>query len=364
MLSTRQGLRRYVKKASVLYDKRGIRGLCGAVITKVKCACLPTIYRNSFLRRMHHPKLKTAFLELTNNCNLRCRMCNWQAREKTGYISRSLFESCVNQFSEMELEVLNLEFGGESLLHKDFKAFLKYAVNKRDQGGIKMVGWTTNGMLFNQDIADLVLSLKVDWINFSLDGVGQVNDNIRIGSKYSVVEKNIKYLVEKRGCAKKPIILLNIVDHGKTEDQKLEFFDEWVDYVDSIELIPSILPNNTWENKNTLTKNIRTAPPPAFCKIPLDTIIVCWDGKVTGCCFDTRIKLVLGDATKESIKQIWNGSKFQDLRKAVVTNTFPVDSPCCGCEFWKVNFEPGSELTLNGKARIEYNGIIRKIKRV
>jgi radical SAM protein with 4Fe4S-binding SPASM domain len=290
-------------------------------------------------------------------------MCNWLGREKTGYISRSLFESCINQFSEIRLGVLNLEFAGESLLHPDFKDFLKYAIDKRDQGKIGAVGWTDNGMLFNQDVADLVVQLKVDWINFSLDGMGQVNDSIRLGSKYSVIEKNIKYLLEKRGFAKKPKILLNMVDTGKTEEQKLEFYREWVNLVDGIELIPSILPNNTWENKDSLSQAFKPAPPPPFCRIPLDTMIISWDGKVTGCCFDSNLKLNLGDVNKESIKEIWNGSKFQNLRKAVLTNTFLVGTPCYGCEFWKVNFESGDEQILNGKARIEYGGPIRKIRK-
>lgn len=356
-------LQRYAKKASMLYSRKGVRGLFRAASTKAKYASLPAIYKNRFLRRMHHPKLKTTFLEMTNKCNLRCEMCNWQAREKSGYISRQLFESCVDQLSEMGVEVLNLQFGGESLVHSDFKDFLKYAIDKRDHGKIGLVGWTSNGMLFNQSIADLVVSLKVDWINFSLDGIGQVNDNIRLGSKYSVIEKNIKYLIDKRGSAKKPTILLNMVDHGKTEDQKLEFYREWVHIVDEIELLPSILPDNTWENKNNLPPNIKTAPPPAFCSSPLNTMIICWDGKVTGCCFDTHINMVLGDASKESIKKIWYGAKFQELRKAVLTNTFPVNSPCYKCEFWQVNFEPMYEPILDGKAAIEYSGTIRKIRK-
>jgi radical SAM protein with 4Fe4S-binding SPASM domain len=218
-------------------------------------------------------------------------------------------------------------------------------------------------MLFDQCIADLVVSLKVDWINFSLDGVGQVNDNIRLGSKYPVIEKNIKYLLEKRGFAKKPKILLNMVDHGKTEGQKLEFFDAWVNFVDEIELLPSILPDNTWENKNTLSQDIKTAPPPAFCSSPLDTMIICWDGKVTGCCFDTHIKMALGDVSKEPIKKVWQGSKFQNLRKAVLTNDFTADSPCYKCEFWQVNFEPRYVPILDGQATIEYIGTIRKIRK-
>jgi len=361
--SVSKKLLRLSKKASVIYEKRGIKGLCSSAITKASIACLPTIYRNRFLGRMHRPKLRTVFLELTNKCNLRCKMCNWQARGKTGFISKQLFESCVDQLSEMRLAVLNLEFAGESLLHLDFKDLLKYAIDKRDQGKIGGVGWTDNGMLFNQDIADLVVSLKVDWINFSLDGVGKVNDDLRLGSRYSIIEKNIKYLLEKRGSAEKPIVLLNMVDTGKTDDQKLEFFREWVHLVDEIELIPSILPDNTWEKKKILASNIRTAPPLAFCHYPMDTMIICWDGKVTGCCFDTKIDMILGDATKEPIKQIWLGSKFQCLRKAVLTKTFPIKSPCYNCEFWKVNFEPKDELILDGKAQVQYNGTIIKIRK-
>jgi radical SAM protein with 4Fe4S-binding SPASM domain len=355
-------LRRFAEKIFRVYAKYGVRGLYAAIKGKLNYAALPIIYENRFIWKMHHPKLQTVFLELTNKCNLHCKMCNWQARENTGFISRALFESCINQLSDMEVEVLNLEFAGESLLHPDFKDLLKYAIHKRDHGKIGAVGWTDNGMLFNQSIADLVVQLKVDWINISLDGIGKVNDNIRLGSKYSVIEKNIKYLLEKRGPADKPTVLLNMVDYGKTEDQKLEFYREWVHLVDGIELIPSILPNNTWENKDSLPENIKTANPHAFCSIPLNTMIISWDGKVTGCCFDTNLDLALGDVNKDSLKKIWNSSKFQNLRKAVVTNTFPVDSPCYRCEFWKVNFEPLDELILDGKARIEYGGAIRKIR--
>jgi pyruvate-formate lyase-activating enzyme len=356
-------LRRYAKKATNLYSEKGFKGLCSAVVYKAKVASLPFIYRNRFLRNMYHPKLATAFLELTNNCNLRCEMCNWQAGGKKGYISKQLFESCVNQLSEIGVDTLNLHGGGESLLHPDFKEFLKYAIDKRDRGKIGCVGWTTNGMLFNQSIADLVVSLNVDWVNFSLDGVGQVNDNIRLGSKYSIIEKNIKYLLEKRGLAKKPTVLLNMVDHGKTDEQKLEFYSEWVQLVDEIELIPSILPDNTWENKEILSENLKIAPPPAFCSFPLETLMVSWAGIVTGCCFDTNFKIVIGDVKQESIKQIWKGLRYQNFRKAVLTNTFSVGSPCHGCEFWQVNFEPKHEPILNGKAEIGYGYIYRRIRK-
>ena len=289
-------------------------------------------------------------------------MCNWQAREKVGFISKDLFESCIDQLAEMEVDVLNLQFGGESLLHPDFQEFLKYAMSKRDQGKIGSVGWTTNGMLFDEEIADLVVSLNVDWINFSLDGVGEVNDRIRLGSSYLVVEKNIKYLLNKREARKIPNVLLNIVDHGKTEDEENEFYREWANLVDEIELIPSILPDNSWENKQTQSKDLKIISPPTFCYVPLDTMVISWDGKVTYCCFDTCFKSMLGDATKELIRQIWNGPKFSNLRREVLTRTYSVDSPCHQCEFWQINFEPREESILDGKAKMQYGYIYRRIR--
>jgi len=292
-------------------------------------------------------------------------MCIYQKMQvKTGYMEKSLFKKCVDQLSEIGVDVLSLHFGGESLCHPEFKEFLKYAIQKRDSGKIFSVNWTDNGMLFNPDIADLVIDLKVDSIYFSLDGLGKVNDTIRLGAKYSIIEKNIKYLLEKRGIAKKPSVNLLVVDCGKTEEQKLAIYREWIHRVDGISLIPSILPDNTWENKNNISQTHKTTTPPKYCNFPFDTLAISWDGKVTGCCLDYIFKMDLGDVTKESIKQIWQGSKFQALRKAAIKNSFSGGSPCYTCEFWQINFEPKEVSILDGKAKMKYGHIYRNIEKV
>ena len=331
----------------------------------VRRVSLPLIYKHSLLRKLYHPKIKTAFLEVTNKCNLRCKMCIYQKLQiKTGYMSKQLFQSCIDQLSELGVDSLSLHFGGESLCHPDFKDFLKYAIQKRASCGIRSINWTDNGMLFNRSMADLVVDLKLDSIYFSLDGIGQVNDSIRLGSKYSIIEENIKYLLKKRGKTVKPVVKLLVVDCGKTEEEKRELYRKWIHLVDGISLIPSILPDNTWENKKTISQTHKTISPPKFCSFPLDTIAISWDGKVTGCCLDYVFKMDLGDVTKKSIKEIWEGSRFQVLRKSVLTNTFFDGSPCSGCEFWKINFEPKEEIILDGTAKINYGHIYRTIQKI
>jgi sulfatase maturation enzyme AslB (radical SAM superfamily) len=238
---------------------------------------LNEIYRPEII----NPKIDLVYLDLTNNCNLRCEMC-FLKQEKKGYMSKTLFESCVDQLSQMGVGTLYLYHGGESLLHPDFKDYLKYAVYHRDHGWIQQVAWVDNGMLFNQSISDLVVDLKVDVINFSIDGVGEVNDKIRLGSKYSVVERNLKYLINRRGDSVKPKVILSMVDYGKTEDQKMDVYRNWVPFVDQIDLIPYIRHDKTCSACGTG----RIAKPPAFCRVPFQMMVISWDGKVTGCCID------------------------------------------------------------------------------
>ena len=352
------------KKPSESKDKKGIRVLKTKATSTLESLFIPRTFTNNFLGRFFHPKLKVAHIEITNNCNMRCKMCIYtQQKQKTGYISKSLFESCVNQLSQIGVETLYLHFGGESLVHPGFKDFLRYAISQRKKGKIANVSWIDNGMLFDQTISDLVVDLQVDSIAFSLDGVGDVNDKIRLGSNYSVIEKNIKYLIERRGNAKKPNIVLSMCDYGKTEEQKLDVYREWIPFVDSITLIPSIKPDNTWENKDENSQKLRMIKPPAFCLFPFETMAVSWDGKVTGCCLDYIFKMELGDATKESLKQIWQGPRYQAFRKAALKNVFPIGSPCHKCEFWQINFEPRQDLILDEKAAIKYGYIYRRIER-
>ena len=331
---------------------------------QLKNLALPILYKNSLLRKMANPNLKAAYLELTNKCNLHCKMCTYsKMKQATGYMSRSMFENYVDQLSEIGVETLYLHFGGESLVHPDFKQFLTYAVTKRDQGRIGNISWIDNGMLFNHAISDLVIDLKVDSIGFSIDGVGETNDKIRIGANYPIIEQNIKYLIKRRGNAIKPEIHLSTCDYGKTEEQKLDLYREWVNFVDSITLIPSILPDNTWENRNEINSRFKMSTPPAFCSFPFETMAISWDGKVTGCCLDYVFKMELGDAKKESLKKIWLGPKYQALRIASLKNAFPNKSLCNKCDFWKINFEPNHKLILEGTATMDYGYIYRVIKR-
>lgn len=53
------------------------------------------------------------------------------------------------------------------------------------------------------------------------------------------------------------------------------------------------------------------------CILPYKQLIIRPDGKVSLCCNDPLGKNTLGDLTKESILEVWNGQKFRIVREAL-----------------------------------------------
>jgi MoaA/NifB/PqqE/SkfB family radical SAM enzyme len=290
-------------------------------------------------------------------------MCTYKKEhESTGFMSKELFEKCINEASQMKVGEVFLHFGGESLLHPQFKQFLKYAIDHRDHGQIGKISWIDNGMLFNQEITDLVVDLKVDAIGFSIDGIGSLNDSIRIGAQYSVIERNIKYLLKKRSDGK-PHIFLSVCSYGKNDDQLMDIYREWTPFIDRITLIPSVGSDNSIDNKDNYIGGSKLFAPPLFCVYPFELMAVSWKGEVTGCCLDYAFRLRLGDASLSSLKAIWHGPQYHALREAALNNDFP-PGPCNKCQFWKINFEPKEEEILDKSATIRHGYIYKSIQKV
>lgn len=143
----------------------------------------------------------------------------------------------------------------------------------------------------------------------------------------------------------------------------MDLYREWVPYVDRITLIPSVSSDNSIDNKESFLKGGKTAKPPTFCSFPFYLMAISWKGEVTGCCLDYAFKLQLGNASTNSLKQIWHGSKYHALRKAALANAFPLGSPCYKCEFWKINFENKEEHILDSTAIIRYGYIYKTIRK-
>lgn len=137
---------------------------------------------------------KWIVLQLTNTCNLRCKMCyEWgdngayKNNKNNVFLEKSLIEKVVR---ECECVHPHYElFGGEPLLHPQFMDIISCIKNTGSY-----LEFPTNGILVRQYAKALVES-QVDRIWISLDGPEAINDFQRGKGSYKKVTDGINELL-------------------------------------------------------------------------------------------------------------------------------------------------------------------------
>ena len=147
----------------------------------------------------------TAWLHVTNACNLRCTYCylhktDDEMAEETG---RTAIKALVDSAISHGFEWLNLKYsGGEASLN--FKLVLilhDYAKELTQAKGLKLRGvMLTNGVAITHRMIDELKSREIG-VMISLDGIGEYNDVQRpfINGKpsFQLVERTINRLIEE-----------------------------------------------------------------------------------------------------------------------------------------------------------------------
>jgi 4Fe-4S single cluster domain len=144
-----------------------------------------------------NPKLEYIELNFSNICNLKCRMCGndrsskWTSdAEQMGFpvYGRVTNDIVVSDEMLQHLHYIKL-LGGEPLLHEAQLIDILSRSNQLDQLSINIV---TNGMILpNSQLVSLLARCKAVYWTISVDAFGQLNDYIRTGSSWPVMENNL-----------------------------------------------------------------------------------------------------------------------------------------------------------------------------
>ena len=251
-------------------------------------------------------KLNAYNIEITNACNLRCKMCpvNRGMRRKTQYMDFSLFKEIVDKNPGVEF-VLPFQWG-EPLMHKDFFKMVKYANSK----GVRIM-FTTNGTLLNDEICRKVVESGAERITISIDGIGETHTEIR-GFDYYKLREKVLNLKEVRDDVNSNLeIDISMVVFNETENDVSTLYDEWRSVADRVQLIPRFVPGKRTRSCRELWRGI---------------IVVLADGRVSICCANFEGEGIVGDARRQTLAEIWNGKKMREYRRAHIKGKFP---PIC-----------------------------------
>ena len=257
-------------------------------------------------------------IELTNHCNLNCKMCpRFLAERKQGFMFYDIFVKVVQECKKFNTPIRLIGWG-EPLLHPNIIDAIKYV--KQNQVPLHI---TTNGLLLKDRIIRTLIDSKVDSIIISFQGTNakQYREMRRV-DRYNTIKNNIQYLVRARGEKEKPFVQVTTTTTNETEKEKKQFIKEWLPLVDAV----SVGKTNMAFFESTKTKQY------VPCTEVNHQIQVDWDGNISPCCGDYDNFLTIGNVKEKSINSIWNYSKkLKCIRELLKNKNHRMFTLCRNC---------------------------------
>jgi radical SAM protein with 4Fe4S-binding SPASM domain len=277
--------------------------------------------------------------ELTNKCNLRCPECtsgSGRMKRERGFMDIGLFEKIISELRPY-LYNINLYFQGEPMLHPGFFSFIGLS------GKIRTVV-STNGHFLTAEISEKLAVSGLYMLIVSLDGMDQKVYTVyrRNGDLSKVIDgiKNVAGARDRFNSAMKLELQFIVNRYNEHQITDAERFAKEVKADLKLKSMQVLNSRDTgkWmpsDKRYTRYKNeggkyaIKNSMPARCLRLWLNPVVT-WDGKVVPCCFDKNADFVMGDLNNESFRSIWNGEKYRDFRKKILTGRNKTDI-CRNC---------------------------------
>lgn len=226
------------------------------------------------------------YIELTNKCNLSCKMCFSQSSKRIkGFMSLNLFKSVMDEISNLPISTVVLHFGGESFYHPKFLEFIDYA-SQYDMNYLIY----TNGTIINAEIVKSLSKLHRLALGISL------HVNVE-----NVINNIIKYVPRDSDIG----VRFNMVS-GDVGLETINKYKECKGFV----IKPSIK-NYSFQNDELF---IIKESGISYCKEIMSTMVVLWDGSITLCCRDIGGEMAFGDVAHDGIIGSWTSEVYRNIR--------------------------------------------------
>lgn len=283
-------------------------------------------------------------IEPTTACNLGCPECPSglkQFSRPTGKLKTDVHQRMLEQVSK-NVFYINYYFQGEPFLHPQFLDLIKDAKTKKIY-----TATSTNAHFIDQNKAEEIVKSGLDRLIISIDGLTQQTyESYRVHGKLDKVLAGTKHIVaaKKRLNSQTPHLIFQFLavkaNEHEIEEVKLlgkEMGIEEVriktaqvyNYKHGNPLIPTNEKYARYKlNKDgTYSLKWKTGN---HCWRMWSSCVLTWDAKVVPCCFDKDAQHQLGSLEEKPFKLIWNSKRYQNFRKAVLTQRNQIDI-CQNC---------------------------------
>lgn len=277
-------------------------------------------------------------VETIRACNAKCTFCsvyNGSFDAKPKKMSDRLLDKLIDELNRPEANTSTVCAcrDGEPLLDRRIPGFIR----SLKDAAIPTTTLVTNAELLNEKKALELLASGLDELMISIDGYTEpIYSKLRIGLDFDKVIANTIDFIALRDSLDSPMSLrirMVVVDENRHEvDQYLDFWSDKVRRGDRVQALPA----HSWGNELFIeSKNAVERLSLKPCIAPFNMFTIHYDGEVTMCGHDYRHNHVVGDFNEESIKEIWNGERFERIRRQHLTpgRRNEIDA-CRGCQIW------------------------------
>jgi MoaA/NifB/PqqE/SkfB family radical SAM enzyme len=161
----------------------------------------------------------TIELNLTNLCNLKCKMC-WlrSSNPNLNELKDEVWLRIVEEAVEVKIKEFRIPGSGEPLMRKDLVFKLMEKIKEEGRNGLLI----SNGTLFTEKDVRKLVEIEWDVLTLSIDGPNpKINDFIRGKNTFQKVIKTLKWLKKWKRKLKTqtPWLRMNVVLTNKNYDK-------------------------------------------------------------------------------------------------------------------------------------------------
>ena len=269
--------------------------------------------------------LETPFsvhIDICSKCNFKCNFCfqaDTEAMKQKGYkygsMKLELFKKITDDLNEFKDKVRKVKIGlhGGPLIHPELSQMISYM---NSQNVTDIIELFTNGSMLNPKLNKEMIDAGLTRINISVEGLTSEKYRQVTGAKVDMDEfiKNIANLYEVRKECK---IYIKIVDIKLCQEDKDRFFEIFGDICDEI-FIENVVPQwsevNKFDVDTTGMYGQEVKKHKEVCPFPFMYLHFNFDGTASPCTLDWSKEVLIGDISKESALEIWQGEKLKDLQ--------------------------------------------------
>jgi MoaA/NifB/PqqE/SkfB family radical SAM enzyme len=316
------------------------------------------------------------YLEVTNRCNLLCTTCprTYEELEPPADMSWELFTSIVDQSPNLARAVLHGV--GEPMLVENLPRMVRYL---KDRG--VYVLFNTNGTVLNERNGRALIAAELDELRVSLDASNRKSfKEIRGKDYFRRIVRNVRAFcdLQERERHTKPQVSAWLTGLKETVEelpafvklaaemgvkevylQRLVFFNqssigkarpdqalfermtrEEAGYLKQAEDLALSLgitfsASGAASEPGLSLKKTDEGSPWSICRRPWSLMYFTANGRALPCCIAPFSQhgyehYTLGDATQQTLREIWNGPAYREFRTALLSNKPPKTCANCG----------------------------------